>query len=1030
MRRVFLASLLVAVSTAMFGQGGSAYPDIVVINNGTTLVAAPFAGVQVCTSSATGTPCSPKAIIYTDTTLSVQAPNPFNADANGNYTVYAAPGTYKIQTSTAGQSTNTKLVTIAPDVNAPVTFSALVTFTGGVAGIPTSGGVNNQTGTIYTVLSSDQGKLVSFSNANPIAVTLPTAGGPFGVSWFAFFQNRGPGAVTITSASLIDGGGSVGLQQNQGLAIYCNGTTYYSFRGLGPGGVNVQAGTTYNVTAADNDKLIVFTNANPVAVSVPQAGTSFISTTFKADFAVVGAGLVTITPTVSKVDNNPTTVLSSGQGLRMYSDGSNYWTNRGGGGGGGGGSPFQGPSPWADITNPTYGASTSLTNNTAAIQAAIDACAVNNAASTGFGERAGCPVFVPPAKNCFSFSSPILIQRDQGDGRDGSFVDFYGVGATSCLKYTGSGSPLRVWGGASNPYLDHAVHHVKIHGLMIDMSAATGGDCVFDIKEAFDVEIYNTFVGKGPKDVACGSRTNTLFDISIHDNYWNQYLGFGWNIGKNGTQANRVSIIRNYSPGKNYVSATDGKVDNNLVGYIQNDNSLTLGMDDNHYEVPTGPTTATAHVTISGGGAVNACVVDTAGAGYYYPPTADLSGGGGTGASISFTISGNANVAGVVTGCSVDAGGAGYATPPVVTVRNGSMLLITNSNSTHANGSRFVVNGTPTDSHVRVISTTGSSSLDIDSSSMACSGGLGSGKVILDGTGIIDGAIGRFADPTGNCTGSGTFTNAPNNVWKVWNQINHNPDLNVSSLNLYRFGFGLVSQFRRINDDAFGSDVDITCIGTTNASNPHVCRLFPDIVTGDVYLNSYRTGTYGNDFNVHGVTSYFTQKAFFRNTIEVGTAANPNVVNTNMTFSPGVITFTTAATAAIAPYVGSVGTLALTCDGGSPALGYAGNQTLLAVIDATHYQTTRSIYSSGTCGALNPGNFTVNVSTNTAVFHTPIHYDGVAIINLPGTPSRGDQTYCTDCKRIADGAAAGSVAVGAGSGTMVTFDGTNWRIMF
>src|SRR5271163_402212 len=53
----------------------------------------PVAGatITVCVATATGTPCAPLATIYTDATLTVTAPNPFQGDGIGNYPFYA-PG--------------------------------------------------------------------------------------------------------------------------------------------------------------------------------------------------------------------------------------------------------------------------------------------------------------------------------------------------------------------------------------------------------------------------------------------------------------------------------------------------------------------------------------------------------------------------------------------------------------------------------------------------------------------------------------------------------------------------------------------------------------------------------------------------------------------------------------------------------------------------------------------------------------------------------------------------------------------------
>lgn len=61
----------------------------------------PIAGatVTVCQATATGSPCTPLATIYTDATLTVASPNPFQADGIGNYHFYAPAGRYVVQFS-------------------------------------------------------------------------------------------------------------------------------------------------------------------------------------------------------------------------------------------------------------------------------------------------------------------------------------------------------------------------------------------------------------------------------------------------------------------------------------------------------------------------------------------------------------------------------------------------------------------------------------------------------------------------------------------------------------------------------------------------------------------------------------------------------------------------------------------------------------------------------------------------------------------------------------------------------------------
>ena len=107
-RPVILALAIWMLSSAIFAPAanaqGSRKDDIVFGPEGHPVG---NATVTVCQSTATGTPCSPLATIYTDATLSVPAPNPFQSDGIGNYHFYAPSGRYVIQL-TAPQITGTQ----------------------------------------------------------------------------------------------------------------------------------------------------------------------------------------------------------------------------------------------------------------------------------------------------------------------------------------------------------------------------------------------------------------------------------------------------------------------------------------------------------------------------------------------------------------------------------------------------------------------------------------------------------------------------------------------------------------------------------------------------------------------------------------------------------------------------------------------------------------------------------------------------------------------------------------------------------
>src|SRR5216117_2031931 len=70
------------------GQG-TRKDDIVFNSRGVPLAGAT---VRVCLMPASGQPCTPLALIYSDAALTQALANPTTSDGLGNYSFYAAPG--------------------------------------------------------------------------------------------------------------------------------------------------------------------------------------------------------------------------------------------------------------------------------------------------------------------------------------------------------------------------------------------------------------------------------------------------------------------------------------------------------------------------------------------------------------------------------------------------------------------------------------------------------------------------------------------------------------------------------------------------------------------------------------------------------------------------------------------------------------------------------------------------------------------------------------------------------------------------
>jgi hypothetical protein len=111
------ATLAFACLAAAAGAQGSRKDDIVFGPSGHPIAGAT---VRICQPTATGIPCMPLATIYTDATLTVSAPNPFQADGIGNYHFYAPAGRYTIQI-TGAQITGAMTY---PDVILPADVSS------------------------------------------------------------------------------------------------------------------------------------------------------------------------------------------------------------------------------------------------------------------------------------------------------------------------------------------------------------------------------------------------------------------------------------------------------------------------------------------------------------------------------------------------------------------------------------------------------------------------------------------------------------------------------------------------------------------------------------------------------------------------------------------------------------------------------------------------------------------------------------------------------------------------------------------
>ena len=142
-------------------------------------------------------------------------------------------------------------------------------------------------------------------------------------------------------------GGGAGGSGITSIATTCGvagGTITTTGTITGSEAVNAQGGASaYAIVNSDCGKLVSRSQAGAVSDTIAQAGSggNFASGWFM-DYQCRGAGGCTITPSISTVDGAGSLALAQNQGVRIVSDGSNYFTQRGVGGSGGGSvaSPF------------------------------------------------------------------------------------------------------------------------------------------------------------------------------------------------------------------------------------------------------------------------------------------------------------------------------------------------------------------------------------------------------------------------------------------------------------------------------------------------------------------------------------------------------------------------------------------------------------------------------------------------------------------------------------------------------------------
>jgi Repeat of unknown function (DUF5907) len=164
--------------------------------------------------------------------------------------------------------------------------------------------VNQQSGTSYTVVVDDYGKMILLANASPVAITLPAATttgfSPFNV----LFKNNGAGAVTITPVTgTIDGAAFLALTSAQSAWIVSDGTNWRTgILAIAAGG-----GGSSGISGGTANGIALFGSPTTITSGVILAANQLIAGTAGAPAALTVAGDLTLSAGSFTIANSAVT---------------------------------------------------------------------------------------------------------------------------------------------------------------------------------------------------------------------------------------------------------------------------------------------------------------------------------------------------------------------------------------------------------------------------------------------------------------------------------------------------------------------------------------------------------------------------------------------------------------------------------------------------------------------------------------------------------------------------------------------------
>jgi hypothetical protein len=261
---------------------GTRKDDIVFNSRGIPLAGAT---IRVCAMPASGQPCAPLALIYSDVGLTQALANPTTTDGLGNYFFYAAPGKYEIEISGPGITTKQLPNIVLPnDPSSP-------TFSGAVSAFSLSLGGNLTVSGNTTVLGSLLSGTLTLNNQG----TPPGAAGAGTVNLYTKTADKRLYYKDETGTEIGPLGPGNGAQTNVANTFTANQSIAADFHTKGPN-------PSYDITLFGGYE---YTGTQPQTTGTMSASSTALTLASAQDFAngqgilVLGAGPATslATPT-------------------------------------------------------------------------------------------------------------------------------------------------------------------------------------------------------------------------------------------------------------------------------------------------------------------------------------------------------------------------------------------------------------------------------------------------------------------------------------------------------------------------------------------------------------------------------------------------------------------------------------------------------------------------------------------------------------------------------------------------------------